>query len=137
MTDGSVSRTLTGPSLGGVTATLRYLGIAGGGVVGATCRWAVGEAVDTGGFPWATFLVNVIGAALLGWFTIMRVGPALGAALGTGFCGGLTTFSTYSVEVVELIDDGRAGLAVLYGATSVIAALAAFLAVRLVAESDR
>lgn len=120
-----------------MTVTLRYVAIAGGGVIGAAIRWGVGEVVETGEFPWATFLANVVGAALLAWVSATALEPTVGAALGTGFCGGLTTFSTFSFEIVELIDDGRAGVALLYGAGSVAAALAAFVTVRLLMESDR
>ena len=113
-----------------MTPPLRYPAIAAGGVLGATIRWAVAEAVSTGGFPWATFLVNVVGAALLAWVGAVEIEPTLGAALGTGFCGGMTTFSTFSVEVVELLDDGRLLVAVLYGVGSLVTAVGAFVLTR-------
>lgn len=109
------------------SASSGYLAIAAGGVLGASMRWAIAELVATGRFPWATFLVNVVGAGALGWISATELSVSLGPALGTGFCGGLTTFSTFSVEIVELIDDGRSGVAAIYGVGSVAAALTAFV----------
>ena len=108
-----------------------------GGVLGAGIRWAVGEAVETGRFPWATFAVNVVGASLLGAISAMDVRPTLAPAIGTGFCGGLTTFSTFSVEIVELIDTGRPVTAAIYGVSSVATAVAAFVVAHRLAGSRR
>lgn len=98
-----------------------------GGALGALLRAGLGEVLPAGGgeWPWATFLVNVVGAALLGyWFTTLPHTAYRRPLLTTGFCGALTTFSTVQVELVELIDAGRAGLACLYLVTSVAAGLA-------------
>ncbi|HEU4461297.1 MAG TPA: CrcB family protein, partial [Solirubrobacterales bacterium] len=77
-------------------------------------------------WPWATFLVNVAGAGLLGyWFTTLSRTSYRRALLTTGFCGALTTFSTVQVELLEMLDAGRLGLAVLYIAASVTAGLLA------------
>jgi fluoride exporter len=97
-----------------------------GGAVGALLRAGIAEALpDPGvGWPWATFVVNVAGAALLGyWFTTLPHTQYRRPLLTTGFCGALTTFSTVQVEMVEMIDAGRVGLAVLYLAASVSAGL--------------
>ena len=97
-----------------------------GGALGALVRAGLAEALpDPGvGWPWATFVVNVAGAALLGyWFTTLPHTQYRRPLLTTGFCGALTTFSTVQVEMVEMIDAGRAGLAVLYLAASVVAGL--------------
>jgi CrcB protein len=75
-----------------------------------------------GHWPWATFLVNVAGSALLGWVVAGARHPRL---LGVGFCGALTTFSTFQLELLHMLDAGRAGLAILYAAGSVTAGLAA------------
>lgn len=98
-----------------------------GGALGALVRAGLGEALPVGGaeWPWATFIVNVIGAALLGyWFTILPHPSYRRPLLTTGFCGALTTFSTVQLELVEMIDAGRTGLAVVYLAASIAAGLA-------------
>jgi CrcB protein len=97
-----------------------------GGALGALLRAGIAEALpDPGvGWPWATFVVNVVGAALLGyWFTTLPHTQYRRPLLTTGFCGALTTFSTVQVEMVEMVDAGRTGLAVLYLAASVAAGL--------------
>lgn len=104
-----------------------------GGVAGALARAGVLEAlpVEPGTWPWATFLVNVAGAALLGavitWAHERPVpAPALlPPLLGTGFCGALTTFSALQLEVLLLLDGGDVALAALYALVSVAAGLAA------------
>jgi len=97
-----------------------------GGAIGALVRAGLTEALpDPGvGWPWATFLVNVVGAALLGyWFTVLPHTQYRRPLLTTGFCGALTTFSTVQVELVEMIDAGRVELACLYLGVSVFAGL--------------
>lgn len=99
-----------------------------GGVVGTLLRAVVVEALppEAGHWPWATFLVNVAGAALLGWIATGRgPGDPARALVGTGFCGALTTFSTMQLEVVRMLDASRIGLALLYVAGSVAAGLLA------------
>jgi len=98
-----------------------------GGALGALVRAGLGEAFPAGGaeWPWATFVVNVVGAALLGyWFTTLPHTSYRRPLLTTGFCGALTTFSTVQLELVEMIDAGRSGLAVAYIAASLAAGLA-------------
>lgn len=69
--------------------------------------------------PWATLLINVGGTAILAWL-VVRIGERLPPStfirpvLGTGFCGGLTTFSTMQVEAVQLIERGHAATASAY-----------------------
>lgn len=99
-----------------------------GGALGAVLRAGLAEALPAGGpgWPWATFLANVVGAGLLGyWFTTLSHTSYRRPLLTTGFCGALTTFSTVQVELLEMLDAGRLGLAVLYIAASVIAGLLA------------
>lgn len=98
-----------------------------GGALGALARAGLAEAWPAAGaeWPWATLLVNVVGAALLGyWFTTLPHTSYRRPLLATGFCGALTTFSTVQVELVEMLDAGRGGLAVLYVAVSLAAGLA-------------
>jgi CrcB protein len=99
-----------------------------GGMLGTLARAALGEAWahDPGSWPWSTFLVNLAGAALLGWATVAL--PARGPArplVGTGVCGALTTFSTFQLELYEQVDGGHVGLAAAYLAASLVGGLAA------------
>ncbi|MEL4503683.1 fluoride efflux transporter CrcB [Luteococcus sp. H138] len=91
------------------------------GGVGATARFVVDALVRArrpGSFPLGTLLINLLGSLLLGMLTAatLRDGmdPDVKLVLGTGFCGGFTTFSTASVEVVRLVQQGRAALALAY-----------------------
>jgi fluoride exporter len=99
-----------------------------GGALGAILRAGLTEAFPAGDadWPWTTFVVNIVGAALLGyWFTTLSHTSYSRPLLTTGFCGALTTFSTVQVELLEMIDAGRLGLAFLYVAVSVTAGLLA------------
>lgn len=111
-----------------------------GGALGGLAR-AVLEAVaapDPTRWPWGTFAVNVVGAFLLGYFTTrllerLPVSSYRRPLLGTGLCGGLTTFSTMQLEVLRMVEHGRSGLAVGYLAASVaLGLLAVHLATALV-----
>jgi fluoride exporter len=98
-----------------------------GGALGALLRAGLAEGLpDPGvGWPWATFIVNLAGSALLGyWFTTLPHAQYRRPLLTTGFCGALTTFSTVQVELVEMMDAGRLGLGCLYLGVSVAAGLA-------------
>lgn len=97
--------------------------------MGAAARWAVLTTVDTGQFPWPVLVVNVVGSVLLGMLLAAEWSHPSARLLlhdggGIGFCGGLTTFSTFAVEVVNLLEDGHGGTAVLYGAASLAGAVA-------------
>jgi fluoride exporter len=103
-----------------------------GGFLGAVARAELAEALphDTGEWPWATFIVNVAGAFLLGYF-VTRLQERLPLSayrrplLGTGLCGALTTFSTMQVELLRMLDDDRIALALSYAVVSVGAGFAA------------
>jgi len=97
-----------------------------GGALGALMRAGLAEAFpDPGvGWPWATFVVNVVGAALLGyWFTVLPHTQYRRPLLTTGFCGALTTFSTVQVELLGMLEAGRVPLACLYLLVSIGAGL--------------
>lgn len=91
-----------------------------GGFFGAISRSCLGEWIQTdGGFPFATLLVNLIGCFLLGWLlTFMgqrkNVSPGITLFFGTGFIGSFTTFSTFSVETIQLFQNGLVFFALLY-----------------------
>jgi CrcB protein len=102
----------------------RLAAIYAGGVVGALARVGLAEATPNGlgGWPWGTFAVNMAGALLLGYVVArLHDHPEDSVAhpfLTTGLCGTLTTFSTLQLELFEMVDEGRLGLAVGYlGAT--------------------
>lgn len=99
-----------------------------GAAVGAPSRWAVDRFIQTRHpslFPWGTFAVNVLGSLLLGLVLGASAAAPLAALLGTGFCGGFTTFSTFSFETVRLAEQGRAGRAAVYVGASLVVGLAA------------
>ena len=111
----------------------RLVAVALGGVVGASFRWAVLTTVESGRFPWPVLMVNVAGSVLLGVLLAEEwAHPSLRLLLhdvgGIGFCGGLTTFSTFSLEVVNLVRDGNSALAFVYAAASVTAAIVGVIA---------
>ena len=111
-----------------------------GGFLGTIARAALAQsvAVRPDRWPWATFVVNILGAFLLG-FVITRLQERLPpsmygrAFLGTGICGALTTFSTMVVELLAMIEGEHWALASGYAAASVGCGLAAiFLSTKLV-----
>lgn len=100
-----------------------------GAALGAPLRWLVDRAVQArhdSVFPWGTFTVNVIGSFLLGVFAAAFAQESLWyAALGTGLCGGFTTFSTFSYENIRLMEEGSDRVALGNVLASVTAGLAA------------
>ncbi|MEX2570016.1 MAG: fluoride efflux transporter CrcB [Gemmatimonadota bacterium] len=101
-----------------------YVGLGGG--IGALVRFAIeGWALTwTGGIvPWGTLAVNLIGSTLLGIllgvFGRVQFSPRLRALLTAGFCGGMTTFSTFSYQVVALVSGGSYTTAAAYAAGSI------------------
>lgn len=105
-----------------MTAGLSPLIVAGvlvAGAVGAVLRYALSRAfpVRSGHLPGGILIVNVVGSGLAGALIGLAERAALDGdlrlVLVTGFCGGLTTFSTWSVETIELLDGGRWRAAIL------------------------
>ncbi|MGQ0432156.1 MAG: fluoride efflux transporter FluC [Microthrixaceae bacterium] len=111
----------------------RAVAIALGGVAGATVRWAATvTVVPSGDMPWTVLAINVLGSVLLGALLAEEWGHpsarlVLHSAGAIGFCGGLTTFSTFTLEVVNLVRDGNATLAATYGVLSVALSVAGVL----------
>lgn len=112
---------------------MTWLGVALGGAFGAVLRYGIGLAFTrvAAGFPWGTLTVNVLGSLLLGvfarWLSAPAFDPAWRIALTVGVCGGFTTFSTFSAEVIALLQEGRAVRALSYVAASLALGLAAML----------
>jgi CrcB protein len=112
-----------------------YLLIAVGGAAGSLLRYLVGGVVQrmsASGFPVGTMFVNVSGCFLIGilvrQFLNMQLTPEVRALLVVGFCGGFTTFSTFSAETLGLIEGGEYGRAMSYVVLSVVLCLGATFA---------
>ncbi|HEY8106355.1 MAG TPA: fluoride efflux transporter CrcB [Gemmatimonadales bacterium] len=116
--------------------------VAIGSAVGGVSRYLLGgliQRMSSGTFPLGTLVINVTGSALLGFLfryalDVPAMTPEIRALLGVGFCGGYTTFSTFSYETLTLLEDGdwrRAGLYVaLSVGVSLLATFAGFAAAR-------
>lgn len=104
------------------------------GAVGALLRHALGLLAGPTAWPWPTLAINVVGSFLLGVVTTWgaaRWPSVVTAAVGTGLLGAFTTYSTFSVQVVTLVREGRAGAAGAYVALTLgvgVAAAAAGIA---------
>ncbi len=104
-----------------------------GGFIGALVRTGLEHAfpVHGGGWPWPTFSVNLLAAALLGYLVAhTRASPSpptalLRAFIGAGLCGALSTFSTLMVELLGMLEASRWGLAAGYGGASIAGGLVA------------
>lgn len=111
---------------------LTLLAIAVGGAVGAWARLGLADLLPTepGRWPWGTFIANIVGCLVLGYAgtrLMERLPPSTYRRpfVGTGVCGGLTTFSTFQLEVVEMGKDGHVALAAGYLVVSIAVGLAA------------
>jgi CrcB protein len=102
--------------------------IAIGAVVGAPARYLTDRTVQARHdtlFPWGTLSVNVVASLVLGILTGAgtHVSPAISALIGTGFCGALSTFSTFSYETMRLVEDRSRFYALMNVAISLVAGL--------------
>lgn len=98
--------------------------VALGGAIGSVLRYGVGALVA---FPFGTLAVNVAGSLLIGagWAWLAVRAPAAVPFLMVGILGGFTTFSTFSLDTLRLLGEGRIGLALAYVLASVLLSLAA------------
>ena len=111
--------------------------VAAGGFGGTLCRYSLGLAFRAaGGWPVATFIVNMVGAFVLGLLleSLARRGPDVGRLRrlrlvgGVGFCGAFTTYSALTVEATDLLRAGHGGMAIAYAVGTVLIGYVATLA---------
>lgn len=111
------------------------LAVAAGGAAGAVARYLVMSGIGHwfgAAFPYGTLVVNVVGSFVLGALVetmalVWSVGADVRAFLVVGVLGSFTTFSTFSLDVVTLVQRGQLGFAGLYVVASVVLALVAFV----------
>ncbi len=114
-----------------------------GGGSGSLVRYLIGTTFANrmqSVFPFGTFTINILASFILGLlagFLLLRPGTfeTQRLLLGVGFCGGFSTFSTFTLETFELIKDGNMGIAFLYIIASVAACLFAFWMANLMLKS--
>lgn len=110
-----------------------YVAVALGGIFGCCARYGVTQWVQSfygRNFPLATLIINVSGSLLMGFLFVLTlervsISPTLRMAILTGVLGGFTTFSSFAMETLLLVEDGETGRAVLYVSASLILGLAA------------
>lgn len=100
-----------------------YVGL--GGSCGAICRYLISQIPYKGSFPFLTLITNLAGAVLIGAVVGLasskkELSPNMVLFWKTGVCGGFTTFSTFSLEALQLMEMGRSAYAALYIALSIL-----------------
>jgi len=104
---------------------MNILAVGIGGFFGSTLRYTIGEWIHSpNGFPLGTMIINLLGCLILAWFFTItskkwQINPTIKVGIGTGFVGAFTTFSTFSVETLNLINHHQIGFAILYVLVSV------------------
>ncbi|SER49855.1 camphor resistance protein CrcB [Streptomyces sp. yr375] len=111
---------------------MNWLVVVVGGMIGAPLRYLTDRTVQArhdSVFPWGTFVVNITGCLILGTLTgAADITPDLRLFLGTGLCGALTTYSTFSYETLRLTETGAGLYAAANAAASVVVGLGAAFA---------
>ncbi|MBT2641801.1 fluoride efflux transporter CrcB [Bacillus sp. ISL-41] len=108
-----------------------YLGVGLGGMLGSLLRYLVSLSTSNflnNGFPTGTLIANLAGSLFLGWFTARiitrsNLHPVLSATIGTGLTGSFTTFSTFSLETLLMVENGSIGMAIFYVLLSAVGGL--------------
>lgn len=104
---------------------MTFFFVALGGGLGAVCRYALSLIIVKSDFPFMTFVANFVGAFLIGIIVgLAKKNPDISKNfiifLKTGFCGGFTTFSTFSLETWNLMEAHKYGVGLLYASSSLI-----------------
>jgi CrcB protein len=99
--------------------------VAGGGVIGSLARWLVSLGIVDQGFPWATLLVNYVGSVILTALVLYAKHHKSHKwwwrpALGTGFCGGFTTYSAFALKIDQYLTDGKIQSVLAYSLASLV-----------------
>ncbi|TLU73573.1 fluoride efflux transporter CrcB [Lichenicoccus roseus] len=120
------------------TFMLMIVLVAAGGALGSVLRYLIGVVTTAAwgsAFPWGTILINIAGSFVIGLFAagtvaggVLPASQALRVFVMVGLCGGFTTFSSFSLQTLELLRGGRAGMALLNVTLSVLLCLAAVAA---------
>nr|WP_225719663.1 fluoride efflux transporter CrcB [Bordetella pertussis] len=110
-------------------APLNFIAIGIGATLGAWLRWVLGLRLNGAGWPWGTLTANLVGGYLIGVMVALIAShpewPAwIRLAAVTGFLGGLTTFSTFSAETVDMLERGVYATAAAYAGASLAGSLA-------------
>ena len=109
--------------LAGVIDPAQLVGV--GGAIGALCRYWTYQRLEAERFPVSTLTVNVLGSFVLGLVVFSDAGESILLFIGIGFCGAYTTFSTFSVETVQLWEDGHRRTATVYALANIVVSVLA------------
>ena len=105
-----------------------FLAVGLGGALGAMGRYGISLLPLKSAFPWLTLLTNVLGALVIGFVVGVTAdntaSPNTVLFWKTGVCGGFTTFSTFSLETLRLLEGGQTGAGLLYAGASVVQCVA-------------
>jgi len=99
--------------------------VATGGVIGSLARWLVSLGIVDHGFPWATLLVNYVGSVILTALVLYSKHHKSHKwwwrpAVGTGFCGGFTTYSAFALKIDQYLSDGNIHSVLAYSLASIV-----------------